>query len=368
MCAAALSSVFFLQSPSRADLIKTIACLQMYRGAANAGLFFLTAAKARSSRRESHGHAANGVEPSSSSSSVSYGATSHSTSTETSSSQPTTISATNPVATIEPGLRAADQQSANATTHEEVADADSEEEDDSSDADSYANTESEHSSLSEHELEEAAAAAAAAAPSSTTTENVPPQRIAATGHLPAFSSSPAGAANMIRQRVNLHGFIRPLEPASQLDGCTMNSEHIGLLHAVPVRKWLAQRREWDDKYAKDLAHFRELKRADWEAAQRSGWLLGQFEGERPPLGSVAAWHDEALAKEAARSVDEAGKKTKATMALSMWSGISAKPDEEVAGDKKVEEVKAKIEREGNERQEQAPTSREKEPATASATA
>ncbi|GJN87087.1 hypothetical protein Rhopal_000032-T1 [Rhodotorula paludigena] len=340
----------------------------MYRGAANAGLFFLAAAKARSSRRENHGHAANSVAPSSSSSSFSHSPASHSATPETSSSQPTTISAANASAPVEPGLRTADQQVANATEHEEASDANSEEERDSSDAESYANTESEHSSLSEHEIEEAAAAAAAAAPSSTTTENVPPQRITATGHLPAFSSSPAGAANMIRQRVNLHGFIRPLEPASQLDGCTMNSEHIGLLHAVPVRKWLAQRREWDDKYAKDLAHFRELKRADWEAAQRSGWLLGQFEGERPPLGSVAAWHDEALAKEAARSVDEAGKKTKATMALSMWSGISAKPDEEVAGDKKVEEVKAKLEREGDERQEQAPTSREKEPATASATA
>ncbi|BGP38265.1 hypothetical protein JCM10450v2_002207 [Rhodotorula kratochvilovae] len=293
----------------------------MYRGAANAALFFLAAAKAKTERHAStahgsspHGHHAD-IDAHSSTSSAA-GVATH--------------SAVNPDAPVVPHLGAADHAAANA--HDHARDSDSEDE---SNADSVANTESSASSVSTAE-------------GGGDAENVPPLRVTATGHLPAFSppsaagAEPLASGSMIRQRVSLHGFLRPLEPPAELPGCTMRPDDIGRLHAIPVRKWLAQRREWDERYAKELAHFRELKGADWARAREGGYLLGQFEGERPPLGSVAGWWDEKLAKEAARSVDEVGEKTSATMALSMWSGISARPDEEVAGEHKVKEAEARV--------------------------
>ncbi|GAA5976699.1 hypothetical protein JCM10908_005600 [Rhodotorula pacifica] len=190
-------------------------------------------------------------------------------------------------------------------------------------------------------------------------ENDTPARVTATGHLPAFShSSPTkrGSAHMIRQRVSLQGTIRPLEPPEDLPGCNMRPEDIGRLHAIPVRKWLKQRQTWDERYAKDLARWREVKVADRAKAEQGAFLLGQFPGERPPLGSIAGWHDRDLARKAASSVDEAvGKKTAASLPLAMWANISGKPDEAVVGeeektvDKVADELGRKVSLAGGER-------------------
>jgi hypothetical protein len=300
-------------------------CLQMYRGSANAALFFLAAAKAKKERHEERGARKEHEESS-------------------------TTSAVNPHAQVAPELHDADHAAANEVEH------DVDELDSGSESDGYANSESSASDeSSDEEL-----------PTSKDSnfENAPPERISATGHLPPFaapgvatppstlSSAPSSSASssssrhhhktMIRQRVSLYGVLRPLEPPSELPGCTMNPEHIGLVHSIPVRKWLKQRAEWDSKYSSDLVKYQELKTRDRVLAEENGFLLGQFKGERPPLTSVAAWHDQKLAKEAAASVDEIGHKTNASMALAAWSRISGKPDEEQAGDEKVEETKEKV--------------------------
>ncbi|GAA5976479.1 hypothetical protein JCM11641_001316 [Rhodosporidiobolus odoratus] len=285
----------------------------MYRGAANAGLFFISAAKAKKER--------------------------HTNGNGNGSMKHTTTSAVNPSASVAPGLHQDDHAAANAVDHP-VDDLDSGSEGDS---DAAQNDESDASSNSSESSDDTP-------PPST--ENTPPERVTATGHLPHFSSSSTASlsssskspvdAHMIRQRVSLYGILRPLEPPSQLPGCTMNPQHIGLLHAIPVRKWLSQRSDWDKKYSSDLARFRHLKVKDRSQAEEHGFLLGQFRGENPPLGSVAAWFDRDKAKEAAASVDEIGGKTSASMALAAWSRISAKPDEEKAGEAKVEETKEQV--------------------------
>lgn len=307
---------------------------QMYRGAANAALFFLAGAKAESERRAvyavRHVHRQGSLKSATPSRAPSTANSSSST------LRGATVSAVNPSAPVMPHLTSKDAEAANAHARahayrDEHRDSDSEDDDAT-----VAYTESSASSADEDGHGDEGAV-----------HPHPPPRLKATGQLPPFSPrSKSGeklaSGGMIRQRVSLRGLVRPLEPASELPGCTMPAEAIGRLHAGPVRKWLAQRREWDDEFAKELAHFRALKTTDWERARETGYLAGQFKGERPPLGSVAGWADERLAKEAARSVDEVGQKTSATMALSMWSGISARPDEEVAGDDKVEKVKSRV--------------------------
>ncbi|BGP23118.1 lipase/esterase family protein [Rhodotorula toruloides] len=299
----------------------------MFRGVANAGLFFLAAAKAKKERQ------------------LATSAAHKPTSTldhhiDSDAASASTTSAVFPSAGVEPVLQHEDHAAANATSHSDV-----ERDDDSEEDESNANSESSASSVSD-------------SGEGPHVENVPPQRITVTGHLPAFSTTTTAgpkAAHMIRQRVNLHGFIRPLEPPEELEGCTMKPKHIGLLHAGPVRKWLAQRRKWDDMFESELREWREVKIRDREKAQAGGFLLGQFAGENPPAGSVAGWHDPGMAKKAASSVDEAvGKRTSATLALSAWSTISSNPDENVAGHKKVEEVRAEVGKEQAKEAERNP--------------
>ncbi|GAA5921242.1 hypothetical protein JCM3775_002955 [Rhodotorula graminis] len=304
----------------------------MYRGAANAALFFLAGAKAESERRavyavrHVHRQAAKSSNPSTTASSTAN--------SSSSSLRGATVSAVNPKAPVLPHMTSKDAERANAEALDEPGDSGSEADDASV---AYTDSSSASSASGGERHGDGAGPGKAARP----------QRVQALGQLPPFSprsegAEPCASGGMVRQRVSLKGFVRPLEPAAELDGCTMPAEAIGRLHAGPVRKWLAQRREWDERYAKELAHFRALKEADWDKARATGYLAGQFKGERPPLGSVAGWADERLAKEAARSVDEVGQKTGATMALGMWSGISARPDEQaVGGEEELAKVKSR---------------------------
>ncbi|GAA5858312.1 hypothetical protein JCM1840_001143 [Sporobolomyces johnsonii] len=306
----------------------------MYRGAANAGLHFLEAAKIKAEREKAqhseghrHHHTTNSHSHSRSESALNGDA-------------PAVVtSAVNADAVVSQALEPSDGHLANTRVHSDL----------SSDSESSLNSES---SASTDSLPLPADGEPAALPDGAV--------LKVTGHLPPFDPK----THMIRQRVGVHGVVRPLEPEPSLPGCTMDPEAIGKLHAGPVRKWLAQRAKWDDRYAADLAKFRRIRVADRAKAVASGFLLGQFGpgggeggggGENPPLCALAGFHDPELARAAGKSVDEAvGKKTSATMALAMWSKVSSKPDEETAGPAKVEEVKQKVGPERVHEAEQTP--------------
>ncbi|SCZ98254.1 BZ3500_MvSof-1268-A1-R1_Chr3-2g06251 [Microbotryum saponariae] len=133
--------------------------------------------------------------------------------------------------------------------------------------------------------------------------------------------------HLIRQRVAVNGRVRPLEPEADLPALQMSPEAVGNLHPEPVRKWLDKRAQFDKKYAKDLAKYRRIRTEDRQIAESSGFLMGEFTGERPPLTSLAGFHDVKLARETARSVDEIGD---VNLALAAWNSVSVAPDEEVA--------------------------------------
>lgn len=177
-------------------------------------------------------------------------------------------------------------------------------------------------------------------------DGAPPETIVrVTGREPSF------VGHMVRERVTPAGRIRAMEPASEIPGCNQPREEIGVLHVGPVRKWQAKRAEWDVKYAKDLTKWSGVREADHiEAEEKGGFLGGRIKGgeggERPPRCALARWWSETRALEAGDSVDATGKHV--NMALALWSKVSAVPDEEVAGDKQVEEVKAKVAEEGSQ--------------------
>ncbi|KAJ4861613.1 alpha/beta hydrolase fold domain-containing protein [Trichoderma breve] len=54
---------------------------------------------------------------------------------------------------------------------------------------------------------------------------------------------------MIRQRIARNGAILPLPLETDLPGCNMKPEEIGIIKEGPVRKWLETKGTWDHKYA-----------------------------------------------------------------------------------------------------------------------
>jgi hypothetical protein len=143
--------------------------------------------------------------------------------------------------------------------------------------------------------------------------------------------------HMIRQRVNRHGVIRPLEPASELPGCTIDPNEIGVIKEGPVRKWLEMQRQWELRFGNARAKVHKKRLRQMIAGYQG------FDGEVPPPSALAARR---------RAVkDVAAKKKKRSMGLALWSLWGSKHDESTvqreqeAG--KTPEVKIATKQEGH---------------------
>lgn len=152
--------------------------------------------------------------------------------------------------------------------------------------------------------------------------------------------------SMIRHRVSPHGVRRPMESTQSITCLNLDADSIGHIKAGgPILKWIQKRKEWDRKYSKELKYWRELREADREIAEASGFFESRFKEpeNRPPLCSVAGVWDPKLAKKMMQSVDlvSSGKgkgvdggqrgetklKESASVGMRMWSWISTKPDQ-----------------------------------------
>ncbi|KAI0483660.1 hypothetical protein F4859DRAFT_407888 [Xylaria cf. heliscus] len=143
--------------------------------------------------------------------------------------------------------------------------------------------------------------------------------------------------HMIRQRVSRHGVIRHLEPASELPGCTLNPNEVGVIKQGPVKKWLEARRQWDNRFATTRTKIHKKRLKEMMAGYQG------FDGERPPPSSLAARRKVAG--------ELAVKSRRKSMGLALWSLWGSKHDEmtvqreEVAD--KAPEVKVATKQEGH---------------------
>lgn len=53
---------------------------------------------------------------------------------------------------------------------------------------------------------------------------------------------------MIRERVDVQGHVRPMEPAEEMDILRIKPQEIGVIKEGPVRRWLDGQEAWDKKY------------------------------------------------------------------------------------------------------------------------
>ena len=119
--------------------------------------------------------------------------------------------------------------------------------------------------------------------------------------------------HMIRQRVDRHGDIFPLDPPSALPALQMSANEIGIIKPGPVRKWLAAKKEWDSKFAKEKRKVQ--KQRIKEMAQG---YQGFGDDEVPPPSALAGRRGRNMPKE---------QKQGRSWGMSLWSLWGSKHDE-----------------------------------------
>jgi hypothetical protein len=125
--------------------------------------------------------------------------------------------------------------------------------------------------------------------------------------LPAFKN------HMIRQRVDRHGHIYPLEHPSSLPGCCLPPSEIGVIKEGPVRKWMAAKLQWDTKYAHAKRRVQKQRAKEMmEGYQSFG------DGEVPPPSALAG-------RRRKGDVDR-DEKHKMSWGMSLWSFWGSKHD------------------------------------------
>lgn len=119
--------------------------------------------------------------------------------------------------------------------------------------------------------------------------------------------------HMIRQRVDRHGDIFPLEPASSMPALQMSPNEVGVIKPGPVRKWLAAKKEWDSKFAKDK------RRVQKQRIKEMAQGFQDFgEDDAPPPSALAGRRGLHMPKE-----ERKGR----SWGLSLWSLWGSKHDQ-----------------------------------------
>ncbi|KAF7890756.1 uncharacterized protein EAF01_010565 [Botrytis porri] len=127
--------------------------------------------------------------------------------------------------------------------------------------------------------------------------------------------------HMIRQRVDRHGNIFPLDPADKLPACKILPNDVGVVKPGPVKKWMAVKTKFDTKYAKDKRKIQK-NRAKEIAKGYEQFLDLQQVPEMPPPSALAGRRIVGV------EIDrESGGKQKKSWGLSKWSGWASRHDE-----------------------------------------
>ena len=98
--------------------------------------------------------------------------------------------------------------------------------------------------------------------------------------------------HMIRQRVNRHGAIFPLDPSSSLPALQISPNEVGVIKPGPVSKWLEAKQKWDTKFA------REKRMVQKERTKEMAQGYQTFgDDEVPPPSALAGRRGLSMAKE-----------------------------------------------------------------------
>ena len=120
--------------------------------------------------------------------------------------------------------------------------------------------------------------------------------------------------HMIRQRIDRHGNVFPLDPPSSLPALQMSSNEIGVIKPGPVQKWMEAKKQWDTKYA------REKRKVQKQRAKEMAKGYQSFgNDEVPPPSALAGRRGLSMPKEEKKS---------RSWGMSLWSLWGSSHDED----------------------------------------
>ena len=119
--------------------------------------------------------------------------------------------------------------------------------------------------------------------------------------------------HMIRQRVDRHGQIYPLDPPLSIPALHMSANEVGVIKPGPVNSWLSAKKQWDQKYAREKRKVQKQR-----AKEMAQGFQGFGNDEVPPPSALAGRRGLSMPKE--------GKKKK-SWGMSIWSLWGSSHDE-----------------------------------------
>lgn len=119
--------------------------------------------------------------------------------------------------------------------------------------------------------------------------------------------------HMIRQRVDRHGHIFPLDPPSSMPALQMSANEVGVIKPGPVGKWMSAKKQWDQKYARERRKVQKQR-----AKEMAKGFQGFGNDEVPPPSALAGRTGQNMPKE---------EKKKKSWGMSMWSLWGSSHDE-----------------------------------------
>ena len=130
--------------------------------------------------------------------------------------------------------------------------------------------------------------------------------------------------HMIRQRVDRHGKIFDLAPASELPALQLSPSEIGVLKDVPVRRWLRRQEEWNSKFARLKKQLQRQRARELEKG-----YVGIPRGEKPPPTALAGRRTQNMPR-----LEE----IKRSWGMSLWSSWGSKHDQHTVERNPFEQV------------------------------
>lgn len=96
---------------------------------------------------------------------------------------------------------------------------------------------------------------------------------------------------MLRERVDIHGRLRPMEPPEEMPTLRIPPSQIGLIKEAPVRRWLLGQGMWDERFKRQSKKVLEKRKKMEEKAEEiirhaagQGLVVNTGEGETRAFG------------------------------------------------------------------------------------